>query len=92
MNINDLIARIRHHVLVNRIRIKEFFEDMDPLRSGTISRTRFLRCLSSVGISSIGALNLNKAQLEVLCNKYQANDKTKVDWKRFEGDIESGEN
>lgn len=91
VNINDLLARIRNHVLSNRIRIKEFFEDMDPLRSSKITKTRFIRCLSSLGISSIGSLNLNKAQVHALCVKYQdPNDKFKVDWKKFESDIESG--
>ena len=91
MNLNDLIARIRHHVLVNRIRIKEFFEDMDPLRSGKITKVRFARCLSSIGISSIGLLNLNKEQLEAVTNSYlDSVDKEKVDWRKFEKDVESG--
>ncbi len=93
VDINDLLARIRNHVLSHRIRIKEFFEDMDPLRSSKMTKNRFLRCLNSIGISSIGDLNLNKAQLYALTMKYEdQNDKLKVDWKKFENDIESGKN
>lgn len=91
VDINDLLARIRNHVLSNRIRIKEFFEDMDPLRSTRMTKSRFLRCLNSIGISSIDALNLNKAQLYALIKKYEDPiDTLKVDWKKFENDIESG--
>jgi hypothetical protein len=91
VNMNDLLARIRTHVLSNRIRIKEFFEDMDPLRSGKMTKSRFLRCLSSIGISSIDALNFNKAQLHALTKKYEDSvDNLKVDWKKFETDVESG--
>ena len=91
VDMNDLLARIRTHVLSNRIRIKEFFEDMDPLRSGKMTKSRFLRCLSSIGISSIDALNFNKAQLHALIMKYEDPvDNLKVDWKKFETDVESG--
>ena len=91
VDINDLLARVRNHVLSNRIRLKEFFEDMDPLRSTKMTKSRFIRCLNSIGISSIGQLNFNKAQLHALCMNYEdPSDKLKVDWKRFENDIESG--
>jgi hypothetical protein len=91
VNVNDLIARIRNHVLSNRIRIKDFFEDMDPLRSARISKSRFVRCLSFIGISSIGAVDLNRAQIKALCDRYEdEDDSLKVNWKRFESDIDSG--
>jgi hypothetical protein len=91
VNVNDLLARIRNHVLSNRIRIKDFFEDMDPLRSARISKTRFVRCLSFIGISAIGAVNLNKAQIKALCDRYEDQDDClKVNWKQFEDDIDSG--
>ena len=36
-----LLSRIREHVTVNRIRGSEFFQDFDPLRSGSIAASRF---------------------------------------------------
>lgn len=90
VNVNDLVGRVRHHVLSNRIRIKEFFEDMDPLRSGRMTKSQFLRCLCSIGISSIGALNLSKEQLQLLVDRYEcSDDKLRVNWKKFESEIES---
>ena len=88
---NELIARIRSHVLSKRLRVKEFFQDMDPLNSGTVSKAQFIRCIASFGLSSLGAFNINKAQTEALCKEYiQPNDEKKCNWKRFEYDIESG--
>ena len=88
---NELIARLRSHALSNRLRIKEVFQDMDPLNSGTCSKAQFIRCLSYLGISSLGSFNINKVQTEALCKEYkQPNDPYKVNWKKFEEDIESG--
>ena len=88
VDMNDVMARIRAHVLGKKLRIKEFFQDMDPLNSGTITKSQFIRCLSSIGISSLGALQLSKAETIVLCNQYEQG-KEKVNWKKFEEDLES---
>jgi Ca2+-binding EF-hand superfamily protein len=84
------MGRIRSHCLAKRIRIKEFFQDMDPLNSNFITKTQFVRCLSSFGLSSIGSFNINKVQMEALCKQYiNPADPLKVNWKRFEEDVES---
>ena len=36
-----LLSRLRDYVRVNRIRGSEFFQDSDPLRSGSIAASRF---------------------------------------------------
>ena len=41
VDVCELISRIQEHVLVNRIRVCEHFQDFDPLRSGSISAARF---------------------------------------------------
>jgi hypothetical protein len=85
------MARIRSHVLAHRIRIKEFFQDMDPLNSGYVSKNQFIRCLSSFGVSSIGSFNITKVQTEALCAHYRSKyESDKVHWKLFEEDVESG--
>ena len=88
VDVNELIARIRSHVLSHRIRIKEFFQDMDPLNAGQVTKAQFIRCISSFGISSIGSFPITKAQTEVLCQRYTAAN-GKVSWKNFEDEIES---
>lgn len=88
---NELLARIRSHVLSKRIRIKEFFQDMDQLNSGTVTKDQFIRCIASFGLSSLGSFPMSKAQTEALCNEYvQLYDPLKCNWKKFEQDIESG--
>jgi hypothetical protein len=90
VDVNDLISRIRGLVLANRIRIKEFFQDMDSLNTGLVTKDQFIRCCSSFGVSSIGTLNISNSQMQVLCKEYEdTNDKRKVNWKRFEADVES---
>jgi len=39
--ISNLMNKIKDHVMRNRIRIGEFFQDHDPLRKGTIEATKF---------------------------------------------------
>lgn len=39
--IGGLMGKIKDHVMRNRIRIGEFFQDHDPLRKGTIEATKF---------------------------------------------------
>lgn len=62
----ELIDRIKHYVLVNRLRVEEYFQDFDPLRHGSISRSIFRRCLSSMGQP-----NLTDEQFEVLALHYR---------------------
>lgn len=50
VDLNALMARIRHHVLVNRLRVGAYFEDFDSLRSGSVTKPIFQRCLDSLGI------------------------------------------
>jgi len=82
-NLDDLIGRIRHHALVNSLRIEEFFQDFDPLRHGSIKRSRFRMGVSGMGIA------LTDNQLQVLEQHY-ADPKLagNVLWKDFLLDIE----
>ena len=41
VNLEQLVKRLQEHVLSNRIRVSEHFEDFDPLRSGSISTSKF---------------------------------------------------
>ncbi|CAF1479095.1 unnamed protein product, partial [Didymodactylos carnosus] len=98
VNMKDLMGRIRHHVLINRIRVriehsntvKEFFEDFDPLRLGTISEPRFIRVLTSLGLTGLDGVPLTVPQMQALCDHYRhPEQRDLVLWKQFEQDIES---
>lgn len=70
----------------------EFFQDFDPLRSGSISKTQFQRGLSVLGLCALGQHKLTDAQLKQLMSHYQnpcAEDK--ILWTKFMDDVESGE-
>jgi len=90
VDVQQLMERLRHHVLVSRIRVKQYFTDFDPLRSGAVSRAQFERGLGYMGLDSLGQHHLTKAQLQTLCHVYEApNDPDKIAWTRFVADLES---
>ena len=67
--------------------VEEYFQDFDPLRHGSISRSQFRRCLSSMG-----QLNLTDEQFEVLAQYYKdPKIPGNVMWTRFLTDTEMGE-
>jgi hypothetical protein len=71
--------------------VKEFFEDFDPLRLGSISQSRFIRVLASLGLTGLDGVPLTEAQMIVLCNHYRHPEQHDlVLWKQFEQDLESG--
>jgi hypothetical protein len=71
--------------------VKEFFEDFDPLRLGTVSQARFIRVLTSLGLTGIDGIPLTEAQMHALCNHYRHPEQYDlIIWKQFEQDVESG--
>lgn len=84
VDLDVLIGRIRHHVLTNRVRVEEYFQDFDPLRSGSISNSHLRR-----GLSSLGQHQLTDAQFEVLAQRY-ADPKRSGNalWTKFLTDVE----
>ena len=57
---------------------------------GTISESRFIRVLSSLGLSGLDNLPLNDKQIFVLTNHYRhPEQKDLILWKQFEQDLES---
>ncbi len=71
--------------------MKEFFEDFDPLRLGTVSQARFIRVLTSLGLTGLDEVALTEAQMHALCNHYRHPEQNDlVLWKQFEQDVESG--
>ncbi|BFZ03633.1 hypothetical protein BsWGS_06672 [Bradybaena similaris] len=86
----ELMARIRHIVLVNRFRVSEYFQDYDALRSGSISIGQFRRGLALMGLSKIGHHDLNDSQFAMLLENYRNPQKPdQILWTKFRDDIES---
>lgn len=82
--VDELIKRIRHNVLINRIRVEEFFQDFDPLRHGSISASRF-----RMGLSAMGQQHLTEKQIEGVVNRYADPKRIlNVLWTDFLKDIE----
>nr|VZI49794.1 unnamed protein product [Spirometra erinaceieuropaei] len=89
-DLETLMARIRHLVLVNRIRLKGFFEDFDPLRSGRITKDQFMRALSNASINRIGLHDLTPAQCNKLLENYISSEDPKtVRWLDFVNDVDT---
>jgi len=84
VDVFELISRIRHHVLVNRIRVEEYFQDFDPLRHGSISIARF-----RMGLSAMGQENLTDPQFYALVEVYADRKRRgNVMWTSFLTDVE----
>ncbi|KAK7111168.1 uncharacterized protein [Littorina saxatilis] len=90
VSFDDLMARIRHIILTSRIRALDYFQDFDPLRTGSISKTRFRRCLAIMGLSPLAQHDLNDKQFDLLCKAYQNPKKAdQALYSRFVADVES---
>ena len=67
-------------------KVEEYFQDFDPLRSGSISKSHFRR-----GLSSLGQHQLTDAQFEVMVLHYSDPKRAgNVIWTQFLKDIEQG--
>ncbi|XP_052771578.1 uncharacterized protein LOC128211160 [Mya arenaria] len=87
---DDLMSRIRSIVLTNRLRVGEYFQDYDPLRSGSISKSQFRRGMSLLGFSKLGQHNLSEGQFQLLSDVYQNPQKAdQILWTKFLWDVET---
>lgn len=58
---------------------------------GTVSQSRFIRVLASLGLTGLDGIPLTEAQMHAVCNHYRHPDQSDlVLWKKFEEDVESG--
>ncbi|XP_064617922.1 uncharacterized protein LOC135482031 [Liolophura sinensis] len=90
VSLDELMSRIRHIILTSRLRVTEYFQDYDPLRSGSITKAQFLRGLASLGLSKLGQHDLSQKQASMLCDFYSSPTQAdKVLWTKFVDDVES---
>ncbi|XP_067876442.1 uncharacterized protein [Heterodontus francisci] len=86
VDVGELLARMRHHVLVNRTRTVDFIEDFDTLRSGRIPISVFRRTLSMIGFDP----ELTDAQFQALVECYEDPSMPgHIIWPNFTKDIDS---
>lgn len=69
----------------------EFFEDYDPLRTGSISKSQFRRGLGLLGLSKLGQHDITEGQYKLLCDVYTNPQKQdQALWTKLVWDIETG--
>lgn len=87
----DTIFTIQNYVYENGIRISEFMEPFDVLKSGSITRNQFVRALDCVGISESKRLRLGEREFESIFSTYaDPIDFSRVKWKHFCDEIDKG--
>ncbi|XP_058055720.1 uncharacterized protein LOC131207128 [Anopheles bellator] len=80
----ELLRRIQRYIWNSRIRIKEFFQQHDPLRCGWITRSQFIRNLDVIGLSPLYRLTLHEPEIKQLCDRYaDSTDPNKIRWTLF---------
>jgi hypothetical protein len=58
---------------------------------GTVSQSRFIRVLTSLGLTGLDAIPLTEPQIFALCDHYRHPEHYDlIIWKQFEQDVESG--
>lgn len=81
--LEDVIEKIQKIVKQKNIRVGEFMRDFDKLRSGSITETQFLSCLSMMKIF------LTQRESEFLIERYRNSEKEReVLWRQFCDDID----
>jgi Ca2+-binding EF-hand superfamily protein len=84
-SISECIDQLKKYVFTNRIRVEDFFKDFDALRTGLVTKSRFLRCLDAMDVSGI-----SPSEQITLAEFY--GDKSKTDcvrWQEFVKDIDT---
>lgn len=91
MECDHTLLRIRRHTLDNQIRVSEFFQSFDALRCGFVTGAQFLRGLDRMGVSGLHRLHLSAGELDNVRRRYSdTGDPARVNWKRFELDVDDG--
>ncbi|XP_053950667.1 uncharacterized protein LOC128858424 [Anastrepha ludens] len=81
----DLIFCIQNIIYKRRVRVKEFLECYDHLRTGTITKNQFERALDNMGVYKY----LSQRDLNLLCARYiDPIDTNRIMWRLFENEID----
>uniref|UniRef100_A0A034VES4 Uncharacterized protein n=1 Tax=Bactrocera dorsalis TaxID=27457 RepID=A0A034VES4_BACDO len=81
----DLIFCIQNFVHKRRVRVKEFLECFDHLRTGTVTKNQFERALDNVGVRKY----LSQRDMNMLFTRYlDPVDTNRIMWRLFEDEID----
>lgn len=85
----ELMLRIKKHILDNFIRSREFFEKFDNLKRGYVTKNQFIRALESIGISGLSRLYVAPCDMEKVMKEYEDSmDPDRVAWWKFVDEID----
>lgn len=84
-----VVQKYRSHVFAQRIRLREIFQDFDPLRCGLMTESRFGRCIAT-SMAKGAVLPLNVEEVEVLIKYFGSPNTGKVRWREFVDTIDTG--
>ena len=76
-------------IFAMRIRLVELFQDFDPMRSGLMTESRFVRCVAA-SLDRGKGTQLTKQELDILIKEYGVPSSKKVRWRDFVNKIDRG--
>jgi Ca2+-binding EF-hand superfamily protein len=79
----------RANIFCQRIRLREIFQDFDPLRSGLISIMRFRRCVTASMNKGIVS-PLNAEEYEIMTERFRVANTDMVQWRSFVDCVDEG--
>lgn len=85
VDVEEVLARLRHAIFQRRVRVGEFLRDFDPLRNGVISKAQLRTGLHSAGF------DLTDAEHAAICEAFSAAPKRAdgVRWQDFSDSLEA---
>ena len=72
-----------------RIRLVELFQDFDPMRSGLMTESRFIRCVAACLERGTGN-QLTKDEIDILIKEYGVPKTKMIRWRDFVNTIDKG--
>lgn len=89
MELDELMLRIKKHILDNSVRTYEFFEKFDKFKRGFITKCQFHRGLDAIGLSGLHRFYVAPHDLQKIFVKYQDPcDPERVNWLKFCDDVD----
>lgn len=88
VNFEQLMLRIKKHVLDNRIRTRQFFEKFDKFKRGFITKSQYFRSLDSIGVSGLHRLYVAPNYLEKIFSEYCDSVEDQFGWCSFCDDLD----